>query len=32
MNYQKGKLTFNIEKYYAAIESELTEIKEEAFQ
>ena len=32
MNYQKGKFTFNMEKYYDAIESEVSKIKEEAFQ
>jgi len=32
MNYQKGKFTFNMEKYYEAIESEVSQLKEEAFQ
>jgi len=32
MNYQKGAFTFNMTKYYEAIESEVDTIKEEAFQ
>ena len=32
MNYQKGKFTFNMAKYYEAIESEVGKLKEEAFQ
>ena len=32
MNYQKGKFTFNMKKYYEAVGSEVSLIKEEAFQ
>lgn len=32
MSYKKGALTFNMEKYYNALESQLETLKEEAFQ
>ncbi len=32
MNYQKGKFTFNMKKYYEAIGGEVTQIQENAFQ
>lgn len=32
MSYKKGKLTFNMNKYYDALESQVEQLKEEAFQ
>jgi uncharacterized protein YbjQ (UPF0145 family) len=32
MSYKKGGITFNMEKYYNALESQLETLKEEAFQ
>ncbi|WP_411766171.1 YbjQ family protein [Winogradskyella sp. A3E31] len=32
MNYQKGTLTFNMKKWYDALEKEVSVVKEEAFQ
>ena len=32
MNYQKGTLTFNIKKWYDALEKEVSVVKESAFQ
>lgn len=32
MSYKKGALTFSMEKYYNALESQLETLKEEAFQ
>ena len=32
MSYKKGTITFSMEKYYNALESQLETLKEEAFQ
>lgn len=32
MSYKKGKITFNMSKYYDALESQVEQLKEEAFQ
>ncbi len=32
MSYKKGKLTFNMNKYYNALETQVEQLKEEAFQ
>jgi len=32
LNYQRPQLTFNMEKYYGSLESQLEVFKEEAFQ
>lgn len=32
VNVQKMKMTFNIQKYYAAISESVTEVKEQAFE
>ena len=32
MSYKKGKLTFNMNKYYEALETQVEQLKEEAFQ
>lgn len=32
VNVQKMKMTFNMEKYYKAIEDSMSEVKEQAFQ
>jgi len=32
MSYKKGKLTFNMNKYYNALETQVKQLKEEAFQ
>lgn len=32
MSYKKGKLTFNMKKYYETLESQVEELKENAFQ
>jgi uncharacterized protein YbjQ (UPF0145 family) len=32
MSYKKGKLTFNMEKYYDSLETQVEQLKEDAFQ
>ncbi|WP_412987419.1 heavy metal-binding domain-containing protein [Pontimicrobium sp. IMCC45349] len=32
MSYKKGKLTFNMEKYYDSLEAQVEQLKEDAFQ
>ncbi len=32
MSYKKGKLTFNMQKYYDSLENQAEELKEKAFQ
>ena len=32
MSYKKGKLTFNMTKYYKALEDQVEQLKEDAFQ